>query len=200
MPRSRPNRRGGMDWSDLRRRVDEAGRAVSGESAVSPERVAVLLAERARALARPLVEAGPAEAPGLMSFSVAGETYAVELGSVLEVSRVRQLAAMPRSEPWVAGLAGWRGDLVLVVDLRAMLGAPDAGSGGRSVLIVLGESRPVLGLLADAPGDLLSIPGTDLKPPPAGIAGRSYILGMTADAVLVLDVNRIFATVELEPA
>jgi purine-binding chemotaxis protein CheW len=198
MPRRRENRRSGIDWTDLKRRVDAAGQAVAGDSAVPAERIPRLLEERARELARPILELGPGETPRLITFAIAGEHYAVEPRRVMEISRVTHLAPVPRAEPWVAGLTGWRGELVLVIDLRPLFGAQGAAT-RRSTMVVLGDDRPRLAMLADAPGELLAVPPDDLRPPPDGLAGREYLRGMTADAVLVLDVERILALVEPEP-
>lgn len=199
IPRRRSATRPGIDWVDLRRRVDAAGRAIAGES-VPPERVPALLEERARALARPMVALEPFDSPRLISFSVAGERYGIEPRRVLEICRVRHLVPLPPAEPWVAGLVGWRGELVLAIDLRVLFGLPGSPRAERPTLLVLGEDRPILGLLADAPGELWTLSPHDLRPPPGGINGREFISAMTTDAILVLDVDRVLGTVAPESA
>jgi purine-binding chemotaxis protein CheW len=187
----------GVDWTELRRRMDAIERAIAGVSALAPERVAGQLEQRARALARPVIHVGPVQAPRLMSFTMAGERYGVDLRRVREICRIEHLAPLPPAESWVAGLAGWRGELVLAIDLRALIGAPVSSLADRRMLVVLGDRRPAVGLLVDAPGELL--PLDDLRPPPQGIAGKEYIAGMTADAVVVLDVDRVLGVVGSEP-
>jgi purine-binding chemotaxis protein CheW len=157
------------------------------------------LEQRARELARPVVDPEPADSPRLMSFSVAGERYGVEPRQVMEICRAGHLVPLPRAEPWVAGLTGWRGELVLVLDLRLLLGVPGSPSGTHLTLLVLGEDRPMAGVLADAPGELLALSPHDLRTPPDGISGKEYIRGMTADAVLVLDLDRVLGAVGSEP-
>jgi purine-binding chemotaxis protein CheW len=196
-PRDKGNRV--IDWSDLRRRVDAVGRALA-ESAPPPEELALLLEERARVLARPVTGAAWDEEPKLISFSIAGETYGVEPRRVLEVCRVGHLTPLPQAEPWIAGLTAWRGELVLAVDLRRLLGAAVSSRPQHPTLVVLGKVRPQLGIVADAPGDLLAISGRDLRAAPDGVTGSQYLRGMTRDAVLVLDVDRVLEGVAPEPA
>jgi len=184
-----------IDWSDLLRRVEAAGRALDVGAALPEERVASLLDERARLLARPVATGSEAQAPNLISFSVAGEAYGVEPRRVLEVCRSGHITPLPPSEPWIVGLVGWRGELVLAIDLRVLLGAAPAPRPEQPTLVVLGSGKPQVGILADAPGDLLLLPAESLRPPPEALTGAAYLRGMTAEAVLVLDVDRVLEAV-----
>ena len=65
-------------------------------------------------------------------------------------------------------------------------------------MIVLGGGRALAALLADSPGELLPVASNDLRPAPDAIRGRAYIRGMRADAVLVLDVDRVLGAVAPE--
>jgi purine-binding chemotaxis protein CheW len=163
------------------------------------DRAAAILEERARALARPVTLGIEDHAADVITFAVAGEMYGVEPSLVLEVTRLDHLTPLPVAEPWVAGLTGWRGELILVADLRRLLGAPAAPFPERATLVVLGRGGAELALIADAPGRLEAI-ARDLGPPPAGIAGVEYLRGMTAEAVLVLDVDRVLGAARAEPA
>jgi purine-binding chemotaxis protein CheW len=176
------------------------GRTGNGPAgpAISAERVASVLEERARQLARPAATAEIAGAPTLVSFFSAGEHYGVDSRRVLEIGRVGHLVPLPRSEPWVAGLTSWRGALVLVIDLRLLLGAPGAPRPERPAMIVLGGGRALVAVLADSPGELLPVASNELRPAPEVIGGRAYIRGMRADAVLVLDVDRVLGAVAPE--
>ena len=196
---SRRERSERIDWTELRRRVDDAARAVDEMTALSEERAAALLEERARALARPVTLGLEDLADEVITFSIADELYGVEPARVLEVTRLGQLTPLPAAEPWIAGLTGWRGGLVLVADLRRLLGAPSRPRPERATLVVLGRGAAELAVLADAPGGLVTIDQQGLRTPPAGIAGGEYLRGMTAEAVLVLDVDRVLGAVRAEP-
>jgi purine-binding chemotaxis protein CheW len=190
----------GVDWTELRRRVEAAGAATAGGGAATTDQMRALLEDRARALARPVAVSRPTEALQLISFRVAGETYALDSRYVLELCRLGELTPLPQAEPWVAGLTAWRGELLLIADLRVLVGLPAAPRAERPGAVVLGRDGPVLGILTDAPGEVLSIPVADLRPPPESIPEQDYVRGITTEAVLVLQVDQVLRVAESEAA
>ncbi|HYT83049.1 MAG TPA: chemotaxis protein CheW [Gemmatimonadales bacterium] len=185
-------RRGPVDWAEIRRRVEAAGRALAGEGDASPERTRVLLEERARLLARPPAPPLAADALEAITFALANETYAVESRYVLEVFRLVDLSLLPGAEPPVFGITAWRGELLTILDLRPVLGLSVAALNELSRVIVLGDERATFGILADAVRDLVTLPASEVREPPEGVAAqRTYLRGMTGDAVLVLEVRAL---------
>ena len=184
--------RGPVDWAEMRRRVEAAGRAVAGVTAASPERARQVLEERARALARPAAPPPAADRLELLTFALANEVYAVESRYVVAVSRLTDLSPLPGAEPPVFGVTAWRGGLLTIVDLRRVLGLSVDGLNDLGRVIVLGEERPAFGILADAVWELVRRPAAEVRNPPDGIAAkREYLRGLTADAVLVLDATKL---------
>lgn len=183
--------RGPVDWAEIRQRVEAAGRAVAGETAASPERARQVLEERARALARPAAPPS-GETLELITFTLANETHAVESRYVVAVFRLTDLSPLPGAEPPVFGVTAWRGELLTILDLRAALGLSVAALNDLSRVIVLGEERPVFGILADAARELVTLPASAVRDPPEGVAAnREYLRGVTAEAVLVLDAKEL---------
>jgi purine-binding chemotaxis protein CheW len=176
--------------------VDAAGQALQG--AADPERARALLEQRARALARPATPPPAAGTLEAVTFALATERYAIEARYVFEVFRLTTLSPLPGATPPVSGVTAWRGDLLPVLDLRLPLGLPVAALDDQSRVIVLGCGRPAFGVLADAVLELVAVPVADVQPPPpaAGAAGpgaaaRAYVRGLTPEAVLVLDGERL---------
>ncbi len=181
-----------MDWAEIRRRVEAAGRAVAGETAVSPEHVRQVLEERARALARAAVPPPAGDVLELVTFALADEVYAIESRYVQAVVRLVELSPLPGAEPPVFGVTAWRGGLLTILDLRRVLGLSVAAPDDLSRLIVLGEDRPAFGILADAVQDLVTLPISELRAAAEGVAAqREYLRAMTAGAVLVLDGDKL---------
>jgi len=180
--------RGPVDWAEIRRRVEAAGRAVAGETAMSPERARRVLDERARALARPAAPPPAGDTLELLTFVLANEVYAVESRYVLAVFRLTDLSPLPGAKPPVFGVTAWRGELLTILDLRAALGLSVTALNDLSRVIVLGKERPAFGILADAVRELVNLPASAVREPPEGVAAkREYLRGVTPDAVLVLD-------------
>lgn len=152
----------------------------------------VVLAERARVLARPVTPPAAGDTLELITFTLANETYAIESRDVLEVFRLTELAPLPGAEPPVRGITAWRGTLLTVLDLRATLGLAADALNDLSRVIALGAARAVVGLLVDAVQDVVRVPAPEVRPPPDGVAPqRTYLRGITGDAVLVLDTRSL---------
>lgn len=190
-----PKVRGPIDWSDVRRRVEAAGRAVAAEETSGAEEMRQVLESRARALARPAEEPGGREQLELITFSLGGERYAIELRYVVEVFRLTNLSQLPGAAAPVFGVTAWRGELLTILDLRRLLGVPGEGLDDLRIAVVLGDRRAPLAVLADAGEDLLVVDRHAVGPAPEGVAvNRDYVRGITADAVVLLDAERLLQT------
>jgi purine-binding chemotaxis protein CheW len=201
MPAARTEPRGPVNWAEIRRRMDEVGRALSGEAAASPARAREVLEERARVLARPAVPPSTGDALELVTFSLANETYAVESRSVMAVFRLTDISLLPGAEPPVTGVTVWRGELLTILDLRPLVGLSVTALNDLSRVIVLGVDRPELGVLADAVLSIVTVAASDVRPlPPGGPARQEYLRGVTPAAVLLLDGERVLQLLATDPA
>ncbi|MBI2401585.1 MAG: purine-binding chemotaxis protein CheW [Gemmatimonadetes bacterium] len=154
-----------------------------------------VLAARAQALARPPALEVPRDQLRLLTFSLSGERYAIELRHVVEVFRLSSLSPLPRAAAPTLGLTAWRGELLPVLDLRQILETPARGLDDLGFAIVLGEERAPIAVLADALDDILSTAPERVRPAPEGVAvHRDYVRGVTEDARLVLDGERLLET------
>lgn len=181
------DRAGERGW-EHERGICAEGSAVTLTDARSRE----LLEERARVLARPLAPEHPGATLALVTFGLADETYGIEARHVCGVFRLTDLAPLPGAEAALAGLTGWRGDLLTVLDLRVLLGLPAAGLDDRAWVVAVGRERPAFGLLAGALRDLVTVRGDQMSPPRDG-DGRRLVRGVTRDAVQVVDIESIMA-------
>ncbi len=190
---ARPRGPGGpVDWAEIRRRVEAAGRAVAGQRDASPERIRAVLEERARLVARPAVPPVAGDTLEVVTFALANETYAVESHYVLEVFRLAELSPLPGAEPPVRGVTAWRGALLTILDLRPVLGLSVVALNDLSRVIVVGDERATFGILADAVRDVVTLPASEVQQPPEGVAAQgTYLRGMTGEAVLVLEARTL---------
>lgn len=151
-----------------------------------------VLAERARSLARPALTPPAGDVLELITFALANEVYALESRYVVAVFQLTDLSPLPGAEPPMFGATAWRGELLTILDLRRVLSLSTAALNDLCRVIVLGEERPVFGILADAVRELVTLPAAGVRQPTEGIAtGGEYLRGITADAVLVLDAAKL---------
>ena len=192
---------GPVDWAGIRSRVEAAGRALSGVTDAAPEQVRAVLERRAQTLARPVAPPAPADRLEAVTFALANEVYAIESRYVFEVFRLEELSPLPGAEPPVFGVTAWRGELLTILDLRTVLGLPVTALNDLSRVMVLGADRAAFGVLADAVLGLVTLSAAGIRAPPEGIAAqRDYIRGMTPEAVLVLEGQRLLHLTEPDPS
>lgn len=142
-----------------------------------------------------------------LTFSVAGDTYALAIDGIKEIIELSPMTLVPMMPAYVRGVINLRGAVVPVVDLAARFGQPQALVGRRSCVVIL-EIQPaegdkqVFGLLVDAVCAVLDIAAAHMEPPPAfGARIRAdFIAGMARldeRFVIVLDANRVLALQDL---
>lgn len=189
-------RRGPVDWTEIQRRVDEAGRAIAGGAASSGERRHDVLEERARILARPITATAAATAGDAVAFDIRGETYAIDLRDVMEVFRPGEIAVLPSAARPVIGVAAWRGELLPILEILRENGAP-RGEAEQSRVVVVGDGRTAIGIVADAIRGTITIRHDEIRPLPEGLATRrAHVRGITSEAVQVLDASALLHLAE----
>ena len=155
-----------------------------------------VLRERARNLAR--VRSAPVAAESMLEvleFQLADERYAVESRYVGEVQPLRSLTPVPCTPAFILGIVNVRGRILPVLDLKRFFGLPQRGLTDLHRIILLGDGRCEFGLLADLGVGVRMIPRAAIQASPPAFAGidSTYLLGVTADRLLVLDAAALLA-------
>lgn len=166
-----------------------------------PEDELRLLQDRARALARPIARFADKGDPAV-TFTLARERYMVESRYVHAAFRLRQLVRIPGATLPVVAVTRWRGDVLTLIDIRSLVGAPTGALDDLAVVIILGGDRPEFGLLADALEEPMRIAPEDVLPLQSRRSAegdREVVRGVTRDARLVLDAPALLAR-QMSPA
>ena len=157
-----------------------------------------LLEKRARVLAAPRAvhdDASVADMMDVLVFLIGDERLAMPLASIVAIIRAAVVTPLPRAVAPVYGVTAWRGRPLTVLSV----GAKAASGEALSRLIVLGDGRrAVVGLLADSVDETRVIARSALSPAQAG-ARRAMTIGVTGDAVLVLDADAMLNAARPEP-
>lgn len=129
-------------------------------------------------------------------FTVAGTTYALPSGEVRHMEMIEDITRVPNAPAFVDGVVFSRGQVVPVVNLRARFGFERTPFDLRSRLIVVQSGARLIGLVADAAREFVSIPPDAIQPPHDALAGMSgrYVEGIASIGdrlVLVLSLERI---------
>ncbi len=155
-----------------------------------------ILAERARALARP-AEAPPsaAEILEVVTFTLAKERYAIETAYVREVFRISDFTPVPGTPAFLFGLLNYRGDVLGLFDLRQLFGLTERGLKDLTRVVVLGREGPELGIVVEAAPESATLLRAAIHSAPESISGigRDLLLGVAPDALIVLDGAKVLA-------
>lgn len=150
-----------------------------------------LLRRRAAVIARiPRRDEGEAGVPAVV-IRLGRERYAIEAVRVLEVTVLRELTPLPGAPPPLLGVTHWRGDILTVLDLRALLGVRTPGLTDLRRLVVIAGARRPFGVLADETQGIIAIETGRLKRTARTDEESRFVAGMTHDAVLLLDADAL---------
>lgn len=154
-----------------------------------------VLKERARALARPAAELAESASRSFVVFSLGDERYAIETCCVFGVSRVGELFALPGAGSHVLGLTSFQGELLVLFDLRVLMGSARPARTDATRMMVLGQKQPELAVLADSVHDVQPLDDRELLPLPAAAADgdRSCVCAVTREAVSVFDAGALLS-------
>jgi chemotaxis-related protein WspB len=146
----------------------------------------------------------------LLTFTAAGETYALDVAGVVELVPRVGLRAVPHAPAELAGLLEYRGGVVPVIDLGILLGSsPCADRLSTRIILVKGpparqnreEERRLLGLIAEQVIDLVEVEPGQIAPAPVQLARAPYLGGIArTDRGFVPLINVAGLSSVLEPS
>lgn len=84
-----------------------------------------------------------------LTFLLAGQSYAVPIAEVLEITPTRELNRMPHMPKGVEGILDLRGSVIPVINLRARIGLPSQESGLFENILILELGSHHAGVLVD---------------------------------------------------
>lgn len=146
-------------------------------------------------------ETAQLEAEECIIFEAGGDTFAVALRDVREISELLPLRQMPQTHEAFLGLANLRGEVIGVVDIRIVLKSIRNPPHEKNLLIVLDTQEGAMAILVDRVLgtqvlEEVSMPFTAEK---AVKAAASYVVRICSFAgkfTPVLDLSRLLAQEE----
>lgn len=179
----------------LRRVGDTPPSPVSRDGIDDPGTVRAVLAERAAKLARPEYGAVPEETAEILRFQLAYRQYAIEMRYVREVILTGEITPVPGTPDFIAGICAVRGQIISLVDLRALFLIPEKGLTDLNRVIVLTDGRLTFGILADTIRGVGTIPLDQVSPPAAidTCPGGRYMMGIFTGDLQVIDASALLS-------
>lgn len=141
-----------------------------------------------------------------LTFTLAGEQYAVEVGKVKEVLEYTSVTKVPRTLEFMRGVINLRGSVVPVIDLRLKFDLGETEKTIDTSIIVMeveisGETV-VLGTLADSVQEVIGMDSSQIEPAPSiGTSIKTdFIQGIGKQEdqfIMILDIDAVFSEAEI---
>ena len=183
-----------IDWQMVRQRLDAVTDNLN--RGMTPAEEKIILKTRARALARePLPDVTESEFLEILEFSLAYESYGVEMAYVRETRPLREITPVPCTPRFVLGLINVRGRIISVIDIKMFFDLPEKGLTDLNKVIIMHDGEMEFGILADSVLGVRTIPLADLQPTLPTLSGvrEEYLKGVTKDRIAVLDGKKLLS-------
>ncbi len=141
-----------------------------------------------------------------LTFTLAEETFAVEIVKVREVIDYVHVTRVPRMPAFLRGVINLRGSVVPVIDLRLILGM-DCIDKTIDTCVIIAEVRMDgetlhLGMLADSVQEVIDIDPSQIDPPPrlGSMLNTDFIRGMgkrEEGFFIILNIDRVLSSDEI---
>ncbi|WP_028575340.1 chemotaxis protein CheW [Desulfonatronovibrio hydrogenovorans] len=137
----------------------------------------------------------------LVTFSIGGEEFGVEILTVQEIIRMLEITRVPKAPEFVEGVINLRGKVIPIIDLRKRFGLESKSHDKNTRIVVIEINKMIVGFVVDSVSEVLRIPADTVEPPPPVVAGldSEYIsgVGKLEDRLLILlDLDRLLSREE----
>lgn len=142
-----------------------------------------------------------------LTFNLAEEIFAVDVGRVREILEITSITKVPQTPDFMRGVINLRGSVVPVIDMRLKFGMSETDRTVNTCIIVVevlmdGETI-VLGSLADSVQEVIEMEQDHIEAAPhiGTHLNTDFIKGMGKHDnrfVMILDIDKIFSAHELE--
>lgn len=144
-----------------------------------------------------------AEYREIVVFSIADETYGVDIHQVREIIRIPEITRVPRTPDFVEGVVNLRGSVIPVLDLRKRFGFEPKTYDKDQRIVVLEMEDQTVGMIVDSVSEVLRIDLSAIDSPSPYVVSvdSQYISGIAKieeNLVILLDVNRVLSARERE--
>ena len=139
-----------------------------------------------------------ARSSSYVTFSLAGETYAIDVLQVQEVLKLTEIAPVPGVPDYILGIINLRGDVVTVIDARRRMQLPVREPDDASRIVIIDVDNQNIGILVDSVAEVVQISPDSVDPAPAVGNDQTsrFILGVTSkgdNLTILIDLNKLLS-------
>ena len=140
----------------------------------------------------------------MVTFSLAGKDYGVDIMNVKEIAKADKFTYVPNAASYVRGVYNLRGDIIPIIDLRQFFHlSVESRSDNLENMLILHINDQVYGTIVDKIDKVVGITKESIQPPHPifGDINIKFISGVVekqGDLYIILDVVRIFTVSDEE--
>ena len=136
-------------------------------------------------------------------FTLAGESYGVDIATVHEIIRMQHVTRVPRAPEFVEGVTNLRGRVIPVVDLRRRFGLAIAENTASTRIVVVEIGDHTIGAVVDSVSEVLRIPADSIELPSPVITtvDSDYLRGIAkldGRLIILLSLDKVLSADNLE--
>lgn len=176
-----------INWEHLKARLsaDDVGNYSEAE-------LAAIFAERANTLARAGQQREHKKAATHLSCRLGNVSILLPLHYVLRIMNPQRVARVPGAPALLGQIIQVDGKIVVIADLRSLLGIDPSEEPGRRMVVLLGDGAHRIALLVHSLHDLVFVDERTITPASASTgATADIVVGLSPDLALVLDAQRL---------
>jgi len=137
----------------------------------------------------------------LVTFTLGGEEYAVDILKVQEINRMKEITRVPNAPYYVEGVINLRGKVIPVVSLRKFFGLPEEEERSKQKIMIMDIQGTTIGLIVDTVSEVLRISSSIVEPPPSMTYSVSteFISGIAKledRLIILLDMDKLIGKEE----
>lgn len=148
-----------------------------------------------------------AETNQYLTFTLAEEDFALDIGKVREVLDYTTITKVPRMPAYLRGVINLRGNVVPVIDLRYKLGMGAIRQSVDTCIVIfeimIDNELTHMGALADSVKEVIDLSPDQISPPPKlGVKiNNEFLRGMGCQEerfLIILDIDKVLTADELD--
>lgn len=137
----------------------------------------------------------------MVTFSLAGKDYAIDIMKVKEIAKAGRFTYVPNTLPFVLGVYNLRGEIIPIVDLRLFFNieVPERKYDDVENMLIVTIGEQIFGIVVDEIDKVVGIQKSTINPPHPlfGDINIKYIQGVVEvnnRLYILLDIERIFGS------
>lgn len=137
----------------------------------------------------------------MVTFSLAGKDYAIDIMKVKEIAKAGRFTYVPNALPFVLGVYNLRGEIIPIVDLRLFFNieVPERKYDDVENMLIVTVGEQIFGVVVDEIDKVVGIQKSTINPPHPlfGDINIKYIQGVVEvnnRLYILLDIDRIFGS------